>query len=42
MSQLAPDLPQPDATQPYEAGDIESFSGGKIIYLSPTPLPKSV
>lgn len=39
MSQKAADLPQPDILQPHRAGDVESFPGGKVIYLSPTPLP---
>ncbi|MEL7978730.1 hypothetical protein AAG584_01715 [Vreelandella titanicae] len=30
---------RPDMLQPHRAGDVKSFPGGKIIYLSPAPLP---
>ena len=30
---------RPDILQPHRAGDVEPFPGGKVIYLSPTPLP---
>ena len=39
MSQKAPDLPRPAFFQPLRADDIESFPGGKVIYLSPILLP---
>ncbi|MFJ5535730.1 hypothetical protein [Vreelandella titanicae] len=39
MRQQTPDLPQSDILQPHRAGDIESFPVGKVIYLSPAPLP---
>lgn len=39
MSQKAPDLPRPDILRPHQAGDVQSFPGGKVLYLSPTPLP---
>ncbi|WP_152478329.1 hypothetical protein [Halomonas sp. THAF12] len=31
--------PRPDMAQPHRAGDITPFPAGKIIYLSPMPLP---
>lgn len=33
---------RPDILRPHRAGDIESFPGGKVIYLSPTPLPTGI
>ncbi|MCW4150236.1 hypothetical protein OM427_11940 [Halomonas sp. 18H] len=39
MSAKQNPTPRPDMLQPHRAGDIESFPGGKVIYLSPTPLP---
>lgn len=39
MNQREPDLPRPDILQPHRAGNIEPFPGGKVIYLSPAPLP---
>ncbi|WP_447044380.1 hypothetical protein [Vreelandella sp. H-I2] len=38
MSQKAPDLPQPDTTQPHQAGETQSIPGGRITYLAPKPL----
>lgn len=31
--------PRPDMAQPHRAGDITPFPAGKVIYLSPVPLP---
>ncbi|WP_447044378.1 hypothetical protein [Vreelandella sp. H-I2] len=42
MSQQAPDLPPPDILRPHQAGDVQFFPGGKVIYLSPTPLPTGI
>lgn len=42
MNQKIPDSPRPDMLQPHRAGDVESFPGGKVIYLSPVPLPTGV
>ena len=39
MNQKTPDSPRPDMLQPHRAGDVKSFPGGKVIYLSPAPLP---
>ena len=39
MSAKQSPTPRPDILQPHRAGDIESFPGGKVIYLSPAPLP---
>ncbi|MBB3232499.1 hypothetical protein [Halomonas stenophila] len=39
MAANKPQTPRPDMTQPQRAGDIESFPGGKVSYLSPAPLP---
>ena len=38
MNQKTPDSPRPDMLQPHRAGDVKSFPGGKVIYLSPAPL----
>ncbi len=39
MSATQHPTPRPDILRPHRAGDIESFPGGKVIYISPTPLP---
>ena len=39
MSAKQNPTPRPDILQPHRAGNIESFPGGKVIYLSPAPLP---
>lgn len=39
MSARQNSTPRPDILQPHRAGDIKSFPGGKVNYLSPTPLP---
>ncbi len=39
MSAKQSPTPRPDILQPHWAGDIESFPGGKVTYLSPAPLP---
>ncbi|MEL7893842.1 hypothetical protein [Vreelandella neptunia] len=39
MSAKQNPTPRPDMLQPQRAGDIASFPGGKVIYLSPVPLP---
>ncbi|MGY0553988.1 hypothetical protein ACW17M_12340 [Vreelandella sp. 2A-K22] len=39
MSQQAPDLPQPDSSQPHQAGETQAIPGGRITYLAPKPLP---
>jgi len=42
MSAKQNPTPRPYILQPHRAGDIESFPGGKVSYLSPTPLPTGV
>jgi len=42
MSAKQHPTPRPDILQPHRAGDVESFPGGKVIYLSPVPLPTGV
>ncbi|MGY0553987.1 hypothetical protein ACW17M_12335 [Vreelandella sp. 2A-K22] len=39
MSQKAPDLPQPDSSQPHQAGETQAIPSGRITYLAPSPLP---
>ena len=39
MSQKGPDLPQPETTQPHQAGETQAIPGGRITYLAPSPLP---
>ncbi|MDR5890369.1 MULTISPECIES: hypothetical protein [Halomonas] len=39
MSAKETEIPRPDMAQPHRAGDITPFPAGKIIYLSPVPLP---
>ena len=39
MSQQTPDLPQPDTTQPHQAGETQAIPSGRITYLAPSPLP---
>ncbi len=39
MSQKAPELPQPDTTQPHQAGETQSIPGGCITFLAPKSLP---
>ncbi|MDR5860437.1 hypothetical protein FZZ93_17315 [Halomonas eurihalina] len=39
MAANKPKTPRPDMAQPHRAGDIRSFPGGKVSYLSPVPLP---
>lgn len=31
--------PRPDMAQSHRAGDVATFPGGKVSYLSPVPLP---
>ena len=38
MRNKAPDLPQPELSQPHRAGDIQAIPGGRITYLAPLPL----
>lgn len=39
MSAKQNPTPRPDILRSHRAGDTKSFPGGKVIYLSPTPLP---
>ena len=38
MRNKAPDLPQPELSQPHRAGDTQAIPGGRITYLAPLPL----